>query len=293
MRPALRFGLVGAGPWGRNYLRAIAGLEGIALGWVASRNPETAGLVPAGCRVTPDWRELVGAPGLDAVIVAAPPAAHAEIALESIRAGRPVLVEKPMTLTPASAQDVVAAARERGVYVMVDHVHLFHSAFRDLKRATRARGPVRRLATSAGNRGPYRPEVPVLWDWGPHDVAMCIDLLGREPDAANARRLEARPIGGAVAERLRLELRFPGEVSAGIVLSTLDARHRRFAAEFDDGSLVYDPDAAPAATPPLECALREFADAVRGGSRSLDSAMLGARVVQTLAQCDASLAAQA
>ena len=42
-------------------------------------------------------------------------------------------------------------------------------------------GPIREIAAVAGNRGPYREDVAVLWDWGPHDVAMALDLVGASP----------------------------------------------------------------------------------------------------------------
>ena len=46
--PMIRLALIGAGRWGRNYIRTIMGLDGAELVVVASGNPETAGLVPRG-----------------------------------------------------------------------------------------------------------------------------------------------------------------------------------------------------------------------------------------------------
>lgn len=291
MRGLLRLGLVGAGRWGRNYIRTIDGLTGLALSRVASRNPDTKGLVPAGCAVAADWRQVVRAAEVDAIIVATPPASHAEIVLASIEAGKPVLVEKPLTLDAGSAERIVSAAQRKSILVMVDHVHLFHPAYRALKHRAMALGPVRAVISRAANRGPYRPDVSVLWDWGPHDVAMCLDLLGAEPEAASAETLERRATGDAVAERLRIKLRFPGDVPAEIELSTLDERERSFEVRFGSQVLRYeDPPVQSAAERPLARAVAEFTQAVIGGTTALDSVRLGAAVVRTLERCEASLA---
>jgi len=289
----LRLGLVGAGPWGRNYVRTIAGLDRLRLVRVASRNPQTRSLVPAGCDVSPDWQEVALAPDVDAVVIATPPATHAEIALAAIAAGRPVLVEKPLALDVGSAERIAAEAAARRVLVMVDHVHLFHPGYRALRRAVRESAiAVREIRAAAGDRGPFRPVVSVLWDWGPHDVSMCIDLLGAEPETVAADRLEQRPVGSALGERLRLSLRFPGTVPAVLELSTLDEHHRRFDAYLGARLLRYDGDVPVAPEErPLTRALLEFAEGVAAGSSSLESVRLGAAVVRTLARCDERLAA--
>lgn len=266
----LRLGLVGAGPWGRNYIRTIAGIPGLELARVAGRA---------------DWRDLVRAADIDGVIIAVPPAAQPEIALAAIEAGRPLLLEKPLALSVEAAQRIAAAAAARPVFAMVDHVHLFHPAFEALKRAAAERGPVLGIEAAAG--GPHRrPGVPALWDWGPHDVAMCIDLLGAAPQAVEAAQLESHAAG----ERLRLGLRFAGGVTASIDLDMRE-KHRRFAVRLAGQTLLYD--AAPPADPaelPLARAVRAFAAAISAGSTSLASVELGVAVVRTLASCEARLA---
>ena len=90
--PTLKLGLVGAGRWGRNYVRTIATLDGLRLAAVASRNPETATLVPPHCHIVTDWHDLIAMPGIDGIIIASPPATHAEILLAAIAAGKHVAV---------------------------------------------------------------------------------------------------------------------------------------------------------------------------------------------------------
>jgi predicted dehydrogenase len=289
---AVRLGLAGAGRWGRNCIRSLAELEHVELAAVASRNVETAALVPEGCAVVPDWSSLLALPGIDGIVVATPAATHAEIAHACIAAGRPVLIEKPLTLSLPSALELKAAVAAHPTLVMVEHTHLFHPAYRALKEKRRSRR-IRAIEASAGNQGPYRAE-GVLWDWGPHDVAMCLDLMGAEPAGVEAQRLASKRVDGGFAERLRLTLRFPGSVNATIQISNMDEQQRRLAVTLEDEVLVYDgfQPLAPGAQRPLARALAEFAAAIRAGSRSTADLELGVAVVRVLEQCEAELERQ-
>ncbi len=304
MEPA-RLGLIGAGRWGRAYIRTIASLKIASLAAVASSNPETRSLVPADCIVTPDWRALTTLPGIDAIIVATPPAFHHEMAMAALEAGRPVLVEKPFTCDLAQAEAIASLARHKALAVMVEHTHLFAPAFRALAERIPALGGVRAIRGRANAEGPVRPDVSVLWDWGPHDVAMCIDLLG-PPQRQSARRLERRA-GVDHAERIAVALEWPEGVAADIECSNITAPKRRlFEVECRHGTLVYDDLAASklthvrkggivepiaiAAEPPLTTALREFIAAIARPPNPRPLA-LACNVVRVLGMCEASMEA--
>ncbi len=170
-RSPIRLGLVGTGSWGQKIAAALKALSGVDLAGIAGRA---------------DWRTLAADPAVAGLIVATPPAAHAEIALAAIKAGKAVFIEKPLALDVAEAESILAAAEKAGVAAMVDHVHLFHPAYGELKRQLAAEGPVHMVRARGGRRGPFRADVPVLWDWGPHDVAYALDLLGPEPERVMA-----------------------------------------------------------------------------------------------------------
>jgi predicted dehydrogenase len=297
----VRLALIGAGRWGRIYLRTLAGLEGIALAAVASGNAETAGLVPPGCRLFTDWRDLVAAGGFDGVIIATPPSTHAEIAGSVIARGRAVLIEKPLTLDLGQARRLHALAAENPVLVQVGHVHLAAPAWRELKRIAGGLGPVRTIRAVAGNHGPHRGDVGVLWDWGAHDVAMCLDLMGGMPDEVEACLLSRRQVEGGVAERLRLRLGFGG-VTAEIVLGTDMDKTRRFEVGCQGGTLVYDDLALAKLTQdgeaveigktlPLSAQLEDFVASIRAGSTDRSGLDLGVKVVGVLERCQSGLVA--
>jgi predicted dehydrogenase len=76
-------------------------------------------------RVTTDWQELAADPGVDAAIVATPNALHAPQAIALLRAGKHVMVEKPMARTVADADAMIRAAEDGGAFLMVAHCWRF------------------------------------------------------------------------------------------------------------------------------------------------------------------------
>ncbi|NQU61358.1 MAG: Gfo/Idh/MocA family oxidoreductase [Rhodospirillales bacterium] len=299
----IRLGLIGAGPWGRNYIKTIGALEGVTLSRLASSNPESRDLVASTCVISPDWRDALKTGDIDGVIIATPPATHAEVMLEAINIGLPVLAEKPMTMSAVDAKAVLAAADSKDSIVLIDHIHLYSAAWEALKREAKALGPLRAISAVAGNWGPFRPDTPMLWDWGSHDIAMCLDLIGQTPDRAEARGIEDRETADGRGQTLALELGF-GDVTARIALSNLHPQKERlFTASFQGGELVYDDTAddklrlktapgdfgrAPKLGPgtPLERIVRAFAGAIAAGQPATADAGLGADVVRVLEQLE-------
>lgn len=312
MRRELRLGLIGAGRWGRNYITTIAGLEGVSLAGLASRNPESARLVDAGCLVSDDWHSILDSSRIDAAIVATPPALHAEMVEAAVKRGLPVLVEKPLTLDLAQAVALRALVAAQEGFVMVDHTHLFHPAYRALKLAAPRYGRIRAIDCISGNFGPFRADVRPLWDWGAHDLALCLDLIGAPPERLEATCLESRRTPEGWGEVLELRATFPLAVSAVLRFGNLVPKARRLVVYLDEAVLVYDDGMEkkllrhPPSSPhgeldapgepmpyerqmPLACVVSEFAAAVAASSRSLDSLDLGVEVVRLLNRSETAL----
>ena len=310
MTRPVQLGLIGAGRWGRNYIPTVAALDSATLVSVTSSNPQIARQIPPECTVVADWREVAANTGVDGVIIATPPATHREMCDYALSHGTPVLVEKPTTLSLADTQALSDRARSRGVPLLVNHVHLFSSAYVELKMLGPQLGTVTRIASFAGNFGPYREDCPVLWDWGPHDVAMCIDLLGTGASTIACSRIAGQPVENGYAERLLIELAFDTGATAAIHLSTMDPKRRQFAVYGTRGTAVYD-DLAPYklclfppgtvvldstdpstgtpveidATPPLARAVEAFVRAIDAGRFDPAPVDLAVEVARILERC--------
>jgi len=299
----LRLGLLGAGRWGRVYIRSIGAMPQLSLAAVASGNPETPTLVPPGCRVTTNWHEVISASDVDAIVIATPPELHFVMIEAALLAGKPVLVEKPFTCNLAQAEKLVELAQHQRVCLMVDHTHLFSAAFRALQAALPMLGPIRSISGRGHAEGPFR-DVPVLWDWAPHDISMALALLG-PPITIAAARTEIRP-NTLNAETIAITLNFKGSVKAELMVSNIIAPKKRWLEVVcADGTLTYDdladnklvqtmPDSTKKNLPiqseqPLTVALREFEENARGpfSPQTLDLAL---EVMRVLTRCATDIA---
>jgi len=84
-------------------------------------------------RVTTDWETLASAPDVDAGVVATPNALHAPQSIALLEAGKHVMVEKPMAMTVAECDAMIAASRASGASLMVAHCWRFHDDVRAIR----------------------------------------------------------------------------------------------------------------------------------------------------------------
>lgn len=118
------FGLVGYGAWGRHHARVIAGGEATGLAVIAERseaNRADARAAHLGVEVTDDWRAVLARPDLEAVDVVLPSHLHHEVGRAVLEAGKHLLMEKPMALSIADCDDLVALARAKGLRIAIGH----------------------------------------------------------------------------------------------------------------------------------------------------------------------------
>lgn len=117
----IRWGILGTGKIAGKFAQALPLVPDAELVAVGSRSVETARRFAAAngvSRAYGSYEELARDPEVDVVYVATPHVLHAENTLLCLEAGKPVLCEKPFTLNAAEARQVIAFARERGLYVM-------------------------------------------------------------------------------------------------------------------------------------------------------------------------------
>jgi len=134
----LGFGIVGCGMIAQFHARAIADLKGAHLTAAFSSNPENArrivGLAPR-CQVYSDYDQFLKHPGLDIVNICTPSGAHLEPAVAAARAGKHVVVEKPLEITLARCDRLIAACRKAQVQLCTIFPSRFSPANLVLKQA--------------------------------------------------------------------------------------------------------------------------------------------------------------
>ena len=106
----LRFGLIGIGKWGINYLKTIENIKGAIITTIACRNIDKIRYLSKEYELTSDWNEILNSPEIDGVIIATPPKTHYEIAKEAIQRNKPIIIEKPVTLDKEDSKNLLFQA---------------------------------------------------------------------------------------------------------------------------------------------------------------------------------------
>jgi predicted dehydrogenase len=182
----MRFGVLGTGFWASEvHAPALAGHPDAELVGVWGRDLAKAKAVGAQFDVlgTDDVDALLA--DVDAVSFALPPDVQAPLAERAAAAGKHLLLEKPVALSTAAADRVVAAVEAAGVASVVFFTTRFRTAtstwLEQAARTTLAGGAMTWLGSLAGSpfdASPWRHEHGALWDVGPHALSLLVPTLG-------------------------------------------------------------------------------------------------------------------
>lgn len=180
----LRIGVIGYGYWGPNLARNFHHSPLWSLVRVADFQParrEAAARDCPGVETCADPEPILRAPDIDAVAIATPIATHFDLALAALRAGKHVLVEKPMTDDAGQAERLVAEADRRGLVLLVDHTFVYTEAVHWLTGFARGGqfGEPYYFDSIRANLGLFQRDASVLWDLAPHDLSILTAVLDR------------------------------------------------------------------------------------------------------------------
>jgi predicted dehydrogenase len=236
----VKLGLIGAGKWGNNYISTISELPGTSLSWIVSTKHHFKG-VNSNCKITSNWHDLINAQDLDGIIFAVPPLVQSNIALSMMRKKIPLLLEKPLALDYKSSKLLMKASLEFGVYVQVNHIYLFHPAYKEIFNLLHLIGNIQEIHSIGGNWGPFRDSHSALWDWMPHDVSMCMKLIGAKPKVISAEIKEIKGIDGNIGEVITTELEFHNNIMAYLSCGNGFQKKKRFFQVIGErGNIIFD-----------------------------------------------------
>src|SRR5262245_11943901 len=183
--------VIGYGYWGPNLTRNFSETEGAAVMMVCDADPRRLALAqkrfPALDCAT-DLDEALRNPDVNAVAIATPVRTHYELAKRAIKAGKHVLVEKPLTARVDHAEELVMLAEKNGVVLMVDHVFVYSPPVVKMKELV-AQGRLGKpffIDSVRINLGLFQHDVNVIWDLAPHDLSIVDFLVDRLPVTLSA-----------------------------------------------------------------------------------------------------------
>jgi phthalate 4,5-cis-dihydrodiol dehydrogenase len=218
----LGLAIAGLGMAGAVMVRAAAAHSGVKLVAAADPHdaPRNAFARDFNARAYADITELCADPAVDVVYIATPHQFHAAHAALAAGAGKHVILEKPMALTLADCDAIIAAVERAKTHLIVGHTHAFDPAVREMRRIV-ASGEIGRLGMIAAwnyTNFLYRPRRPeeldtargggILFNQVPHQIDM-VRLIGGgrlRSVRAQATRLDpARPTEGSAIAFLEFE----------------------------------------------------------------------------------------
>ncbi len=227
----MKTAVIGAGRWGTNYLRTFSEI-GTEVKWACTARESTLRKAAeavniSGLKITTDYHDILEDAEVKAVAVVTPGSTHYRIAKDALKAGKHVVVEKPLALNSKDAKELADLARKEGRILMVGHLHRFNPAIRQLRKDIEAGvfGKVRLVNSLGAGNGPVRGDMSALWDFGPHDVTIASYLIGSYPASVSANGASFLKRG--IEDVVTMDMRFSGNAFAAAFGSWLYPVKRR------------------------------------------------------------------
>ncbi|MHB9030601.1 MAG: Gfo/Idh/MocA family oxidoreductase [Candidatus Latescibacterota bacterium] len=305
----LHIGVIGAGVHGRHHIRLLSAMSEIRFAGIYDTDPGICASTAAefGTGSFHSLEELLRK--VDCVTVAVPTSYHRDVVLECFSRGKSVLVEKPIAVTVAEANEMVAEADKRGLILAVGHLERFNPAYRALKGE-----PVRPVFIESHRLAVFNPrgtDVAVVLDLMIHDIDIVLDMVGKPVTAVHAAGVSVVTDEADIANA---RLQFEGGCVANLTASRISQKKMRKVRMFQRNAYVsmdfltgeteifaLRPDTRPeglAGAPPqlmggisyrkvendsanaLELELRDFISAVEKGSRPRVNGQEGCRALE-------------
>ena len=190
--------MIGLGWFGEIHADTLADMAGINLTALSTRRPgrldELADKYDVAGRYT-DYKELLADPSVDAVSITTHINDHRDIAIDALRAGKHVLLEKPMAATVADCDRIVQAARESDALFMVGHICRFDPRIALAKQAIDA-GRLGRIISMHARRNLSKAigeanldKISALMGDGIHDADLMLWFTGAAPLSVYAQEV--------------------------------------------------------------------------------------------------------
>lgn len=226
----IRIAQIGVGAWGKNLLRNFLSLKGCEVVVVCDCDTkvcETLKNEPRVKEVQSDWVDVVKRKDIDAVVIATPPATHAELAIAALENGKDVFVEKPIALKIDDAYRMVEIAEKKNRILMVGHILEYHPAVVKMREYIDKGelGQIYYLYASRLNLGVVRSVENAMWSLAPHDISIFLYLIQKEPEIVSATG--ASYLQKGIEDVSFITLYFPDNIVGHIHSSWLDPHKMR------------------------------------------------------------------
>ncbi len=292
----VKVGVIGVGYLGQFHAEKYSALPEAELVGVVDADSARAAQIgqKLGTRSFPEPSQLLGK--VDAVSIAVPTAFHYAVAKQFLEQGVHILLEKPITVTLAQADELISLAAKKGAVLQVGHIERFNPAVTSVKALLKA--PRYLTAERAAPFTVRCTDVNVVLDLMIHDLDIVIDLAGSEPgkvsaagasvitneiDMATARIVfQNGCVADVTASRVSDEKKRSLRVFDGENVYTSDYQAQKASVSRKSGSVVPELQASEIPTERRDTLLEEitaFLHSVQSGARPLVSGIEGRRAL--------------
>ncbi len=222
----LKCAVIGTGYLGKFHAEKYASLEDCELVAVVDINEQAAKEVAdkQGAEALTDYSSLLGK--VDAVSIVVPTSLHHKVSLDFLNAGAHVLVEKPITVTIAEADELIEVAKKKNVILQVGHLERFNPAITGLDKEEKP------LFIEAHRLAPFNPranDVSVVLDLMIHDIDIILALIDSEIERIDASGTAVLTQGTDIANaRITFKNGCVANVTASRISMKMERKMRMF-----------------------------------------------------------------
>lgn len=306
----INLALIGVGQWGKNFITTIDTIPNSRLKYICATSSDTLNALSGKYIKTNDYKDLYKYSDIDGIIIATPGSTHFKIASEFIKRDFNVLIEKPLSTNYKDALNLQKIFNEKKVKVLIGHTLLYNPAFAVFQNLSKKIGKIRYIKFNMGNFGPFRSDISVLWDWGPHAISACLAILNKEPIKLRAWGLKSLKLKTNLYDTVLINLSyeaglevlaevswiFPlkkreiiivGENDSIIFDDMKDNKLTYFKNLGEEKSLISYPSYPKGA--PLTIEVIDFINSIEKNSKPLSDTNLGVKIAQILSLAELSI----
>ena len=217
---------IGIGYWGPNILRNLVNNASTRVMMVADLSEERGNYVSSlypDIEFSTNSTDVINDDRIDAVVIATPVHNHFKIAMQCLKAGKHVLVEKPMAMNVLEVDQIEQLSKKNNLVAMVGHTFLYNSAVIYIKKIldNGEIGDVRYIYSQRTNLGRIRNDIDALWNLAPHDISIIQYWLDESSPISISRQGMAFVQSG-IDDVVFLNLKYQKNIMANIHVSWLD-----------------------------------------------------------------------
>ncbi len=246
MKNTLAFGVIGAGYFGRHYIRLLREMPGATLRAVADRSgygaEKNAVVLPASVSRLTDAQDIFSDPQIDCMVIATPASTHASLAVAALGAGKHVLVEKPMAMNSEEAGLMRDAAQKSGRTLMVGHQYIYNDAIRHLKKKLDEGllGNIKYIFAEHFSFGPIRSDIGCFAEMAVHELSL-LDYLFSPGEIRHVAGKSVDFLASGREDFASVEIFFASGLTAAIAVSWFaPEKIRRMTIAGDKGMAIFD-----------------------------------------------------